>query len=203
MIRLSNRLEISPAIFILFLIFTFIDGVIYILIIYLCAALHEVAHIFAAKLCGCEIEKLRILAIGADIQLKNINTISYKKEFFIAISGPIINLILVVIAICIQIIFGISSFFQLFALCNAILFFINILPIMPLDGGRALYSLLLLKVNIVKATYISDFVSLITVIPILALGLYILYITGYNFSLLLISIYLLVLFVIKNLTSRA
>lgn len=203
MIKLSNKLEISPAIFVLFLIFTLIDGVFYVLIIYLCAALHEGAHIFAAKLSGCEIERLRVLAIGADIKLKNTNTISYKKEFFIAISGPLINLCLVIIMICIQLIFGISPLFQLFTFCNAILFFINILPIMPLDGGRALYSLLLLKVNIVKAANISDFVSLFTVIPILASGLYILYITGYNFSLLVISIYLLVIFVIKNISSKA
>lgn len=202
MIRLSNKLEISPAIFILILIFTLIDGIFYVLIIYMCAALHEGAHIFAVKYCGCEIERLRLLAVGADIKLKNTNTISYKKEFFIAISGPLINLIFVIIMICIQLIFGISPLFQLFALCNAILFFINILPIMPLDGGRALYSLLLLKTNIVKATYISDLVSLFTIIPVVALGVYILYITGYNFSLLVISIYLLVIFLIKNISSN-
>lgn len=198
MFKLKN-IEISPSFLLVFAFFCIFDKPAFILIIFLSAALHELAHIFTVLLCRAQIKKIRILAFGAQIELINQNTLSYKKEILVALAGPFINLVFAVLIIFYQYNFGTNEYCQLFALCNALLFLINILPIIPLDGGRALYAFLLNSTNIVSASFISDFISILFTVPLFLLGFYILVITGYNFSLILISVYLLVIFLSKKI----
>lgn len=198
MFKLKN-IEVSPSFLLVFAFFCIFDKPSYIIIIFLSATLHELAHIFTVLLCKVQIKKIRILAFGAQIELVNHNTLSYKKEIFVALAGPFANLLFAMLTVFYQYSCGTNEYCQLFALCNVLLFLMNSLPIMPLDGGRALYALLLNSTNIVRAAFISDFISVLFTVPLLLLGFYILTITGYNFSLILISGYLLIIFLSKKL----
>jgi len=95
--------------------------------------LHELGHYFALKCCGLQISKLKITAVGAAMTLEPAP--NYVQEMLIALSGPGINLLLAVL---------LSRMGQLplFSGLNLILGCLNLLPVMPLDGGRCLQGIL-------------------------------------------------------------
>ncbi|WP_305116482.1 hypothetical protein [Acutalibacter muris] len=71
------------------------------------------------------------------------------------------------------------------------------LPIEPLDGGLALRYFLRGKYTYEKAEQISRMISTILLVPLAILGFSILLRTRYNYSLLALSIYLMLYLVMK------
>lgn len=100
----------------------------------LSALIHELGHIFAAKICSVGIERVTVYPFGADIRLRP-SLRSYKTDLIIALSGPICNLILAYVGKSL-------SFSDTFIICNLILASVNLLPIQGLDGGTALSAML-------------------------------------------------------------
>ena len=111
----------------------------------ICAILHELGHLIMGIILGMKPEKLEIIPIGIRITFKlNIKDINKKvkkankleiKKILIAIAGPAINILLIIISATtkINIIAKIN-----FIYANLLLAIINLVPIYPLDGGRIL-----------------------------------------------------------------
>lgn len=96
--------------------------------------LHELGHAITASICGGQIRRLSLTAVGAELSISYDVPPSYTKDTLVALAGPAANLI----------IGGVLFVFdqQLPAvLCLGVGAF-NLLPIQPLDGGRVLYGLL-------------------------------------------------------------
>ena len=104
----SYKLKIKFS-FILILCTALVFGADNALCFLLFSVFHECGHIFALYLFGAKIECLTLSCCGA--ALKYENRISPWQEAFVALAGPAVNLVL---------------------------FILNMLPIYPLDGGRAL-----------------------------------------------------------------
>lgn len=101
---------------------------------------HEWGHYFVANHYGYKIDSLIYSLSGAGIttteEFKN------KDEIKIAIAGPLINVFLILIIICLWWIFPLSYLYTYdFLICNLVVLFFNLLPIYPLDGGRIIMSL--------------------------------------------------------------
>jgi stage IV sporulation protein FB len=79
----------------------------------------------------------------------------------------------------------------LFAFCNLILCLLNLLPAIPFDGGRALRAYLMATFDIVKADCTSKVLSVIFLLLLLALGFFVLTVTRYNISLVLLALWML------------
>lgn len=152
----------------------------YIVVLFLCVILHEYGHALTARKYQVDTVDIIISPIGGLARLKNLPD-KPMEEFFIAIAGPLVN---VLIALCIGalIYFGydenpfnfhedlsqihiFSEFIKLVFLINVALFFFNLVPAFPMDGGRVLRSLLSLKMSRVKATMIAS-----TIGKVLAIG---------------------------------
>lgn len=129
------------------------------------SALHEIGHITALTILGGRIDRLTLSFYG--LALKYSTELSALKEFFVVISGPLVNYLLFLL-------FGDEI--------NLLLFVINVLPVYPLDGGRVAKILLPNAYKYVSAA--SLLISLIFSIYLLM--------TYHSFSLVLIFCYLLV-----------
>ncbi len=158
-------------------------------IAYFSAALHELAHILCAKLLNVQIDKVSIYPFGISARLKAGYIQSSEKEFFIAIAGPFCSLTLF---------WAFSYFYTKFqqitlsyaADINLALCIVNLIPAIPLDGGRICKALLTLRFGIIRAyNFMLKFSRVVIALLLIFAILFI--IVNKNFSLILICSFLL------------
>ncbi len=150
-----------------------------------CALWHELFHIIALKGDFLLSQKTHGIAIKTGM-------LSYKKEILVTLAGPFASFLAFLVFYIIYAFLKSETVFFLYA-SNLVLFLINLLPIYPLDGARALLALLSLKLERQTAVRISRIISFIFLLPLCFLSVIILLKTGYNLSLLIICVFLLTL----------
>lgn len=90
-------------------------------------AAHEVSHLFSAILLDIGFTKVKITLFGFNLNAK-LDNISFIKKIFLFLAGPLCN-------ICFYFGFRNTKFFN-FANINLFLAYMNLIPIVPLDGGN-------------------------------------------------------------------
>lgn len=96
------------------------------------AGIHELCHYVALRLCKVNVSHIKIGILGAVITTEQIT--SGAVEMLCALAGPAGGLILLIFA----------RLLPSVAICALFQSLYNLLPIYPLDGGRALYNFLVL-----------------------------------------------------------
>lgn len=127
---------------------------------WLCAvAVHELSHLAALKLMGCRIRSFHIGPMG--VQIYTDNMIPY-KELLCAVAGPAGSFLLL----------SISRWMPLLAICGCLQGMYNILPIYPMDGGRAVKCLLTILCNERIAAWIGNVLSSAVILTLLIFGIF-------------------------------
>ena len=85
-----------------------------------------------------------------------------------------------------------------FAIANLMIGAMNLLPIDPLDGGQALHALLCLRLREETVARVGTAVSVLALLPLAIAGFLLLLRSRYNFSLLLVGCYLMLLLLLKR-----
>lgn len=88
-------------------------------------AFHEACHYGALRLCGNRVFRIKLTLSGAFMETE---ALTRGKGFFCALAGPVGGLLLLFLA----------GWFPRLAICGLFQSAYNLLPIFPLDGGRAL-----------------------------------------------------------------
>ena len=145
--------------------------------ILLCAAIHELGHLFACLIFKAPIQAFSITLLGFGITK---STVSSHREILITAAGPIAGLIFAAGAF----IAGVHQVGTISLILSAI----NLLPVSPLDGDRILREILAPKAIIA--------VNIITVVILMGIGVFSA-IKHYNFTLLLFAILMLCCFLGK------
>lgn len=96
------------------------------------ALLHEWGHCLALGLLGAPVSGLRIGVFGAELQADR-RELSYPGELAAVLAGPGANLLCAVLLTLLG-----GSRWAVFTGANLVLCAFNMLPVRPLDGGRAL-----------------------------------------------------------------
>ncbi len=158
-----------------------------------CAALHECAHLAAMGALGCMPREIRFTPFGIDIIKPCRTDRSYGRDVLISLAGPLANL--AAAAVCFAV-FRLR--FPMFLLANLVLFVLNIAPVEPLDGGQALQAFLCTKMEPGRAAKMVSVISFLALVPLACAGFLILFRSKWNFSLLFVSCYLMVLLLMKR-----
>ena len=103
--------------------------------------LHESGHFYIAAKERLPVSMVEFTPFGGAMQISLSDGLAGRKGVLLASAGMIVNLIC---AVCTLILLrrAASSFLNWFLLANLSMLAINLLPVLPLDGGRILLSLL-------------------------------------------------------------
>lgn len=136
------RLSIHPLFFLLGLWYLFRgDGWLF-FISAIVALQHEYAHAFAAAKVGERLNKVVLMPYGAVLD-GELQSATLKEEIFVALAGPICNLLTALFFVAIWWIFPESyAFTDEACFSSASIALVNLLPAYPLDGGRVVFCLL-------------------------------------------------------------
>ncbi len=126
---------------------------------FLVMILHEFGHYFVAKILGYKLNKIVFMPYGVSLNGQG-NIIKKRDEFLIAIAGPLVNFVLVILCVALWWIFPICYSYTLdFVACNLCLGLFNLMPVFPLDGGRMFVAVLSSKIKKYKVIKIMKIVS--------------------------------------------
>lgn len=157
----------------------------------LASFLHECGHFLAMMLAGDRPSRICFGVFGVRVERDRDSAVGYGKRAVVSVSGPLMNLL------CGLVLFALVGLTE-GALVHFVLAGFNLLPILSLDGGEAVYSLLCRRLPEQTAHGISLILSVLLLLPLAVLGFLLLFATGYNFSLLVLALYLITLLIFKE-----
>lgn len=147
------------------------------------AAVHEVGHLCAIYVLGGRVTAVKFNIGGICLEY-NTYELTYFKEMICALSGPLAGIIAAIVAVYFDksVFGGISLTFSVF----------NLLPVRPLDGGRAAFCLAASFLDLYAAEKLCKAVDITAALVITAAGVYAAYVSGGNITLLFMGAVLVI-----------
>lgn len=178
-----KKLEIHLWTVLLFGAGLFFDFFEILVISYAVTAIHETAHIITAKMCNVETDGVEMLPFGITMRLSKDCITDTWDEIKIALAGPLSNFLIV------YFVYGFYDgvYREYIITASLAMGIFNLLPALPLDGGRIMRAFFVRRLGHIRAATVSLGISKIVIVILVCAGLYILYATGFNFSFLLIG----------------
>lgn len=139
-----------------------LNGVVFILLLFLFVLLHEFGHSLAARKYGIATRDITLLPIGGLARLERMPK-EPKQELWVALAGPLVNFVLAILLfgwlLLTDGLGGIvnttvtqGSLIQRLAIVNLTLLLFNLIPAFPMDGGRVLRAFLAMRMEYTRAT---------------------------------------------------
>ena len=142
-----------------------VDGVVFIVLLFVCVVLHEFGHVFAARRYGIKTSDVTLLPIGGVASLERMPE-KPSQEIFVALAGPAVNVVIaLVLVLLLGARFDLAQMAELqqatstltgrIAAANVALVIFNLIPAFPMDGGRVLRALLAVPLGYTRATRVA------------------------------------------------
>ena len=144
-------------------------GVFVTLLLFGSVVLHELGHALVARRLGVHISGIELSFFGGAAKMTQMPR-SADHEIAIAAAGPAVSLMLAGAGFGL----GVATHFWLFSLIgwiNVILAGFNLIPALPMDGGRILRALLTRRMDFVRATDVAVDVARVAAIAFAIIGL--------------------------------
>lgn len=152
-----HRIKIKPIFYLLMSFSLLVLPIQWVLAWLTAVSVHELFHFFTIKLCGGEVHSILIGTGGAEMEA---NFLSAKEEFLCAVAGPIGSFLLILFV----------KWIPRVAICGMVQGLYNLLPVFPLDGGRAMRYLT--NKYLPRREWIAVVIENSTLLGLLSLGLY-------------------------------
>lgn len=180
---MEKRIRVSPGLFLLIAALIAFDSDGRSLWLLLSAAIHELGHMCAIAACGRRLGAISAEITGLRISYSGKGT--YLADFIGAAAGPLCNL--ATAALCSRICPEMEYFIGL----NLLLCLVNLLPALPLDGGRMVLAVLEYRFGPDKGIRACRLLGLACALMVLACAAYVSVRVKLNLSLLAFSAMLL------------
>jgi Zn-dependent protease len=120
--------------------FKYVAGLAFAVLLYLSVLLHEISHALMAKRFGLPVRSISLQFLGGMTEIEG-EAATPGQEFKIAVVGPLTSIAVGVVALLVALVVpdGLTRMaFQLLAGANLVVGVLNLVPGLPLDGGRVL-----------------------------------------------------------------
>jgi Zn-dependent protease/CBS domain-containing protein len=120
--------------------FKYVAGLAFAVLLYLSVLLHEISHALMAKHFGLPVRSISLQFLGGMTEIEG-EAATPGQEFKIAVVGPLTSIAVGVAALLLALVVpdGLTRMaFQLLAGANLVVGVLNLVPGLPLDGGRVL-----------------------------------------------------------------
>ena len=156
-------------------------GVVFIILVFIGVLLHELGHSLVARHFGEPVHDIVLLPIGGVSRMEIPQ--DPRQEILVAVSGPVVSLILAMFFLILSLLFGYSLGFGSFIKAesrilvelfyvNLMLAIFNLIPAFPMDGGRILRGILALRMEPVRATRIAVGVGQVLAVVMFFIGIF-------------------------------
>lgn len=161
------NIKINLKVFLFAIIFYFTKQIHIYALLMLFAFCHEMGHLLCGIFMGLKPKSLKIMPMGLSIEFeiysKNIKDKLQIKKIWIALAGPITNIIIILITIIFNknietILYGEIIY------SNILIAIFNLLPIYPLDGGRILKEVIHIIKGRKKAIELTNYISNVSMV---------------------------------------
>lgn len=150
---------------------------------------HEIGHLASMIALGNAPQSVSFELTGINIKRTQEVNVSLSREIIIALAGPFMNLILFLFFVLVNFQNGSAKALNA-ASVNLIFMTFNLLPVKGLDGGKVLYYSVSKFFSYKTANIILMLSSVIFILLMFSYGAYVLYVTRYNFTMLIIALML-------------
>lgn len=163
-----------------------------VLIIFASVIIHEFAHTVMGLLLGIKVVEIEMFPFGGQARIESFHGLDPAREIYTSIAGPLCSLSIAAIFYFLPLSAPASDYIDLLIKLNLALGCFNLLPFLPLDGGRVLRAVLSRSIGFKKATKIAALIGRTAGVFMVAGGIYLTYyqyISGANFILLGIMLF--------------
>lgn len=169
----SSKIRISSMLVLLLMLFSLCGYFQYAIISFIIVIIHEISHSLVAILLGYKIEEIAIFPLGGVVKLNKLMGVNPQHEILIASVGPLSNIVMALIAYAMFLNFRLTNELMVyFIYANIIITITNLLPILPLDGGRIVRCYLGYLIGMKNSTRILITVSKFITSLLFIMGLY-------------------------------
>lgn len=182
------KLKVNIFLLLLVIIYFYYGVWIEILLVFSAVFLHEMAHSLSALVLKIKISEIELMPFGGQAKIEDFTGLEPEKEIIIALAGPVMSLLL---AGFFYFLFPYNNpannYVEIFININLLLGAFNIIPALPLDGGRILRALLSSLLGYKKATRAASCLGKIIAIVFIGYGSYTLYLYQNHLNFLVVG----------------
>ena len=172
-----------------------VAGVALVLLVFASVLVHELGHALVARQLNVRVSGIELSFFGGAAKMVELPRTA-NHEMLIAAAGPAVSLVLGGLGLGLGALFN-SSLFAWIGYTNFIIAAFNLIPALPMDGGRILRALLSRRMDYVRATDVSVKIARAVAIAFGVIGL-----TSGPFQLVLLAPFLWVMGTQERMLAR-